>query len=93
MTTPVALKEIQSALRRGWMTFVAVPLAVAAVAGVGMASVWLIIQMLGYAAQPVPARALLSGREARLAEVPVVLGPALPQLLRVLCSCWGCGRL
>ncbi len=32
MTTPVALKEILSAFRRGWMTFVAVHLAVAAVA-------------------------------------------------------------
>jgi glycerophosphoryl diester phosphodiesterase len=124
MTTPVALKEVLSAFRRGWMTLVAVHLAVAAVAaavigplgalvlqgvvswsgqaalsdtaitdfvlspmgaviGLGMASVWLTIQMLGYSAQLVPARALLSGREARLAEVPLVLGPALPQLLRV----------
>jgi glycerophosphoryl diester phosphodiesterase len=56
---------------------------VGGVVALGMASVWLTLQMLGYSAQLVPARALLSGREARLAEVPLVLGPALPRLLRV----------
>lgn len=128
MTTPVALKEILSAFRRGWMTFMVVHLAVVAVTAgvigplgalvlqamvswsgeralsdtaiaesvlspvgavlaVGLASVWLTLQWLGYAAQLVPARALLCGREARLAEVPGVLGPALPQLLRVSLRC------
>jgi len=54
-----------------------------AVLGVGMAGVWTAIQLLGYSAQLVPARALLSGAEARWLEVPKLLGPALPRLLRV----------
>ena len=54
-----------------------------AVVGLVLASVWVTLQLLGYAALLVPARTLWAGREARVAEVPPVLGPALPHLLRL----------